>query len=379
MSVQFIASRRVGRPITWYVYAFKGGPLIFKHEGPKKPKLKLEHHAAIAAATASRNAPDPRTLRSGIREWRSCDPNRKSSPEWAALSPGTQKVWGLQLDVIDERWGDKPLTVWNDPRMVAKVVKWRDERAATPRTADMGVTVLKALLKYLRLRGRVTINVADGIPQLYRGGDRAEIIWTDDDISRFTKAAIEEDRPHIVDGLRLAAATGLRRADLVSLTWDHLGEIAIVKTALKKSRGKRRRATVPMTEELERLIAELRMRPRAEGVEHVLVNSFGRPWSGDGFGGSFNRIRDLANIVHVDHDAEPPVRKKHLHDVRGTFCTRLMTECDLTDREIADIMAWSPERIGNIRKVYVDPAQVIVAIGARMKAKQVAKQSGGQS
>jgi len=24
------------------------------------------------------------------------------------------------------------------------------------------------------------------------------------------------------------------------------------------------------------------------------------------------------------------------------FCTRLMTECDLTDREIADIMAWSP-------------------------------------
>jgi len=37
------------------------------------------------------------------------------------------------------------------------------------------------------------------------------------------------------------------------------------------------------------------------------------------------------------------------------------------------------ERVGNIRKVYVDQSQVIVAIGARMKAKQVAKQSGGRS
>ena len=375
MSVQFIKSARRGKPVVYYVYAFKGGPLILKHVGPKKPKLKPEHHAAIAAAALAKNAPDTTTLRSGILEWRSRDPARKSSPEWEALSTGTKKVWSAQLDVIDERWGAKPMSVWNDPRMVAKVVKWRDERSATPRTADMGITVLKALLKFLRLRGRVTINVADGIPQLYRGGDRSEIIWTDDDIAAFTAAAIKEERPHIVDGLRLAAETGLRRADLVSLTWSHLGEIAIVKTALKRSRGRKRRAVVPLTDSLQALLAELRTRYRAEGVDHVLVNSLGRPWSGDGFGGSFNRIRDIANIVHLDQDGGP-ARKKHLHDVRGTFCTRLMTECDLTDREIGEIMAWSPERVGSIRKVYVDQAQVIVAIGQRMKARQSQKAGG---
>ena len=66
--------------------------------------------------------------------------------------------------------------------------------------------------------------------------------------------------------MRLAALAGLRLSDLVSLTWDHLGEIAIIKTALKKSRGKRRKAIVPMTDELEKLLEELRTRKRKEGV-----------------------------------------------------------------------------------------------------------------
>lgn len=381
MSVQFIKSSRAGKPITWYVYAFKGGPLILKHVGPKKPKLRPDHYAAIGAAELARNAPDPTTLRSLIRDWRSLDPKRRSSPEWEALADGTKKVWGGHLDLIDQRWGDKPLTVWNDPRMVAKVVNWRDERATTPRAADAGVSVLKALLKFGRLRGRVTMNVADDIPQLYKGGDRAEILWTAADIEAFRLVTIEEKREHIYDGLRLAALTGLRRADLVSLTWDHLGEIAIVKTALKRSRGKRRKAVVPITESLEALLVELKTRKRAEGVNTILVNSRGRPWNGDGFGGSFNRIRDKAAIIHLaeDDDGNTVSRKKHLHDVRGTFCTVLLTECALTDQEAAEIMAWSPEQVGQIRKVYVDHARVVVALADRMKAKQVAKQSGERS
>jgi hypothetical protein len=74
-------------------------------------------------------------------------------------------------------------------------VKWCDERAATPRSADIGVTVLRELLKFGRLRRRVRINLAEGIPHLY-------------------KAPIELKKPHRYDGLRRAALTGTRRADL---------------------------------------------------------------------------------------------------------------------------------------------------------------------
>jgi integrase len=383
VSVQFIKSARPGKPVTWYIYAWRGGPLIRKVTSPRKPKLTAADHSAIGTAAKEDRRINPILLLATIREWCPVDPRKDRepdetvSPEWNALAAGTKRVWRGHVDLIEARWGDKPIELWNDPRMVSMVVKWRDERGRTSlRGADAGITVLQALLEFARLRGRIAINVARNIPTLYKGGDRADIIWTADDMARFEAKALEQEppRPQIIDVLRLAAATGLRRQDLVSLTWDQVGEFAIVKTALKRSRGKRKRVVIPQTPQLEAVLAELRARPRREGVETVLVNSFGRSWSGDGLGGAFNEIRDLAGIVHTDDEGLS--KRKHLHDVRGTFCTMLLTEWELTDREAAEIMGWSPERVANIRKVYVDHTRVVVALGERIAAKQFAKQAG---
>ena len=343
---------------------------------PKKPVLTAEAHAKIAEAIKIANRPNPTTLLSLIYQWR-------AAPEWKRLALGTRRVWGGHLDLIEARWGSKPISVWDDHRMIGKVMKWRDERAATPRSADMGITVLRELLKFGRLHGRVRLNVAEGIPKLYTGGDRAAIIWTDADMEAFRLAAIEAKRPALYDGLRLAALTGLRLSDLVSLTWDHLGEVTIEKTAIKKSRGKRRKATVPMTHALDKLLNELRTRKRKEGVNTILVNERGASWTPQGFGGSgsFGMVRDLANIIHIeeDDDGQRIERKKHLHDVRGTFCTHLLTEWQLTDEEAAMVMAWSPTKIAKIRDTYVESGRVVVALAERMRAKHGAKQSSERS
>ena len=339
----------------------------------KKPILTAEAHARIAEAIRTTNCPAPTTLLSLIHEWR-------AAPEWRNLAEATRRTWGRHLNLIDIRWGDKPIAVWDHPRMVAKVMKWRDERSASPRSADIGVAVLRELLKFGRLRGRVRINVAEGVPHLYKGSDRADIIWTAKDMEAFRRAAVAANRTALYDGLRLAAATGMRLADLVSLTWDQVCETAIVKRALKKSRGKRRTATVPMTNALELLLAELRTRKRKEGVDTVLVNERGWPWTAAGFGGSgsFGKIRDEANVVHVEYDDEgqPIERRKHLHDLRGTFCTLLITEWEATDEEVARVMAWSPARVGKIRDTYVDSGAVVISLAQRMRAKHSAKQSG---
>lgn len=364
MSIQFIKSARPGKPVTWFVYAFKGGPRIRKHVGPRKPVLTAADHAAVAKALAEANARETDKFESVIRAW-------QRSPEWEAMEASTKKVWRSHIDLIDARWGRFPAAIWDDHRMSAKVLDWRNERKATPRTADIGVTVLRALLKWAKLYGHVALNPATDIPTLYRGNDREEIVWLPEDIEAFEKAAIKADRAHIIDGLRLCALTGMRRQDLVTLTFDHVGEFAVSKTALKKSRGKRRKATIPMTPELEAFLAEMKTRARDEGVNTVLVNSFGKPWSGDGFGGSFNRIRDDADICHVTEDGTR--KPKHLHDVRGTFCTMLLAECELTDQQAAEIMAWSDKRVASIRRKYVDGAQVVMAIGQRI-AKRGAKQ-----
>ena len=61
-------------------------------------------------------------------------------------------------------------------------------------------------------------------------------------------------------------------------------------------------------------------------------------------------------------------KAKHLHDLRGTFATNLILHgANLTDQEVADIMGWSPQHVAAIRRVYVDQARVIVAIGKRIR------------
>lgn len=65
----------------------------------------------------------------------------------------------------------------------------------------------------------------------------------------------------------------------------------------------------------------------------------------DGRGRWMDNVRDKAKVVDPGNaDLSIPPRKKHLHDVRRTFCTYLC-KTDLTNEEIGRIMAWAPDRV----------------------------------
>lgn len=127
--------------------------------------------------------------------------------------------------------------------------------------------------------------------------------------------------------------------------------------------------------ELEGLLETLRRRPGKAGVQTVLVNSYGKPWTGDGINSSFHDARGRANggagIWHVEQDGptgEERRTQKRLHDLRGTFATRIMTHptANLNNREVADIMGWSPEQVDQIRKRYVDDSAIVVDLTRRL-------------
>lgn len=368
--VHFVKNHRKGKPLRWYIYAWRGGPAIAKGvESPTKPKLGPAELKALAEALADERAPrDDGLLSALIRKLRGTIGDlMTASPEWRALAESTRDLWGGELDAIEKKWGETPLAVWNDARMIQKVIDWRDSRARTPRAADIGVQVLSYLLDFGKLRTMVDRNVAADVPAIYTGADRAEIIWLDDDNERFAWAAMALNRIEVVDALDLANVTGLRRGDLATLDLDtEVTEHAIVKTALKKSRGRRRRAVVPLIPESRRLLAELRTRPRLPGVTTALVNSFGRPWTPASLTQAFNQVRDFAGIIHKGHsELGEEDRKKHLHDCRGTFVTKLC-RAGLTDDEIARIVAWSSQNVARIRRTYVDDAATVVALSERI-------------
>lgn len=80
---------------------------------------------------------------------------------------------------------------------------------------------------------------------------------------------------------------------------------------------------------------------------------------------AIGKIRDELGIAYTDTETGQS-RKKHLHDARGTYATRLMLHTDLDDKEVADIMGWAPDEVAAIRKVYVDQTAVVMAIGQRI-------------
>lgn len=124
---------------------------------------------------------------------------------------------------------------------------------------------------------------------------------------------------------------------------------------------------MPLLQETLDLLERLRTRKRQKGVNTLLVNSFGRAWGSPiSLGDRFHTVRDHAQVVEPGDSALGiPPRAKHLHDLRGTFVTRLC-RAQLSDDEIASIVAWSPHNVAEIRRGYVDDAAVVVAIGRRL-------------
>lgn len=370
MSVQgvhFVKVARPGKPIRWYIYAWRGGPQIRVAEQPHKPALTREDLAAIAAAHEADSAPGD-TINGLSILW-------AASPEFKRMQPSTRDLWNLARGRIEAKWGSIPLRLFSDPRMRAKVLAWRDGMAETPRAADTHVTVLRAMLRWAMLRSLVKINVADGVPALWQGGNREEIIWLPEDCTAFDCARIgRQTTPQwLVDARRLAEFTGLRRADLVGLTWAEVFETHIARTASKKAAGKRRRVVMPVVPGLRALLDELRTRPRQPGVETVLVGAQGRSIKPATLTVEFNRWRKAANdnagIWHPGEFDDAP-RAKTLHDLRGTFATKLMTlpGGSLSDEEIERIMGWGKGQASTIRKRYVDETAIVVAIGHRIAA-----------
>jgi hypothetical protein len=215
--LHFVRSARAGKPVCWYVYAWRGGPRLMKSEGAARPRLTREALAELTRLQQDAAVPRDEGLLSGlVRLWRGNVPER-ASPEWKRLAATTRETWGFELDAIDRRWGATPLEVWSDARMVAKVIAWRDSRSATPRAADMGVQVLGELLAFGKLRSLVSINVAAEVPGIYHGADRAEIIWLPEDDEAFALSAMALNRIEVVDALArcwttASAVPGRRRA-----------------------------------------------------------------------------------------------------------------------------------------------------------------------
>lgn len=297
-----------------YYYAWKGGPRIDAELG--SPEFHKLYNEAVAGKAVKRTE----TMRGLIDYF-------KDASEYKSSGEETRRAYDRYLKLIDQKFGTMPLGAVEDKRARGEFKDWRDTFAATPRKADYLWSTLARVLSVAKDRGKISVNVCEKGGRLYEA-DRAEIIWSADNIREFCAVASVE----LQAALLLALWTGQRQGALLRLTWKNYdGQYIRLRQSTARGGNKGNRVTIPVGKPLK-LALDTAMKEKRKAVT-ILTNSRGLPWTGDGFRTSWDKAFAKTTLGDL-----------HFHDLRGTAVTRLaLSGCSVP--QIAAITGHSMETV----------------------------------
>lgn len=341
--------KRNGAGTRIYWFAWRGGPQIAVFRGADDAEAAAAEKAgapALAAHWGDAAYPRPsKTSMAGLIA------DFRASPAWAGLAPSTRRVWTGPLDDIQHVFGALSLTAMQARGIRARIKKWHGDMAATPRKANMHLQVMVRLLEWGVDEERLARNPARGIAHLKEGKGRAHILWTEAEAKRFLAAA----GPAMARNFTILWETGLRREDLVQLTWDEIDFRAGHLVRPTNKSGGRHVACPPITPALAKA---LKAAPRTH--PQVVIGDNGGPYKdGGAFYNSFKHVRARAKIAPG----------KGVHDIRGTVITRGYAE-GLSDIDMEIRMGWAPGQGAAMRAIYGSKEQLARAAAARARPKR---------
>lgn len=293
-----------------YYYAWRGGPKI---EGEPGTADFITSHAN---ALADRKKPSDGIFFNLIADY-------KASSEFRRLAPVTRKGYLVYIKLIEDEFGDLPIAAL-DQRQVRGVFKeWRDGMADKPRKADYAWTTLARILSVAKDRGKIANNPCERGGRLY-DGDRSENIWSDHAIKMMMAACPVE----LQTALLLGIWTGQRQGDLIALRWS-----AYDGKYLRVSQSKtKRRVVIPIGN-----ILKSHLDAMTQTGGHILLNTFGKPWTSDGFRTSWGKAFDRAKI---NEDLT-------FHDLRGSAVVRLA----LVDATVPQIASFTGHSLKDVEEI----------------------------
>ena len=292
-----------------YAYYRRGSLRRRIHGALGSPEF-LAHYQALHAEAEAAVKPVagliPGSLRALIAAYRASD-------EWAQLRPATHKDYEKGMGPLEDYFGHLPVATL--PR--AFVFKLRDAYATkdgrrTPQRGNRMVAVLSILMSWGVDRGWRPDNQNPCLrPKKLKGGPGWRA-WSDAELATFLGSA--------PDGLRLAgllaAGTGQRGEDLITMTWAAFDGAAI--EVMQRKTGAR--VWVPCHSALRNALAEV---PRLAVT--ILTRPDGKPWKIDHFRHAVGAAIHAAGLRGVVW-----------HGLRGT-ATGWLAEAGCTEAEIQAI------------------------------------------
>lgn len=313
-----------------YYYAWKGGPRL--PSDPKSPEFVAAYFKAHEDKKPASD--DGKTLQSLLDAY-------QRSGEFKQLADRTRSDYVKQIVRIEGKFGGFPIAALAARAARDKFLTWRDDLAErSVRQADYAFTVLSAVLSWSVERGKIDTNPCARVKKLYRG-NRAEIVWTDEDETAFLAVA----SPPLQLAFLMAVWTGQRQGDLLRLTWTAFDGETI---RLRQSKTGARVA-IPVGQPLREALAATK---RGQATQ-ILLNTRGQVWTEDGFRKSWR-----------DATAAAKVFGKTFNDLRGTAVTRLAI-AGCTEAQIHSITGHTLSDVRSILQTHYlhhDPAIARAAI-----------------
>lgn len=223
------------------------------------------------------------------------------SDKFSKLAPSTQTGYRHLLSIAERPEILGAVSVYD--MRPAIVQAYLDGFADKPATQLCARTAIKSLERWALVRDLLPHAISTGTEA--PGGDGGHVPWTDDMVS----LAEQKARPHLARVITLAANTGQRGSDLVTMRWSDIEEfegrpginVTQKKTGL--------RIWVPFTQELQRAIATWGRRPTC-----LLLKEDGLPFTRPQLSNQWDREREnnpgLAPILRAG---------LVLHGLRGPF------------------------------------------------------------
>lgn len=344
--------------VSEYWYAWRGGPRILRVKARSDDELarlvaKAAPDAILAFKDLSFSGGDTVTLDDLITRY-------LIALQAMAGAPRTKQDMRGYLDKIREDLGALDIRALESKQARLFLIKWRDRRSATPKTADQLLGALSKVILWAVDRGELSSNPIADVRGLYTPPDRSALIWEAQHLEILFKYAT----PAFASLVQVAIHTGLRLGDLRRLNWSAVGRDAIVFQTGKSNR--KRTVVIPITDPLRAILDAL---PRYDSV--TVLNSFrGRPWSEGGVEGAIQAAKRKALAqaqAERGPDAVTGIQHLRIHDMRGTAATNFMVYGGLEDEDIATILGWKPDAVGEIRRRYISGQAIGLAIVRRMR------------
>jgi integrase len=205
-------------------------------------------------------------------------------------------------------------------------------------------TTLARVMSFAKDRGIINHNPCEKGGRLY-AADRTEKFWGEQEIGALLAVASEEIKLALV----LALWTGQRQGDLLRLPWSGYDG-----THLRLRQSKTgRRVVMPAGAPLKALLDVTDRRGPL-----VLTNSYGRPWTSDGFRTSWSKACARAGVSGLT-----------FHDLRGSAVVRLAL-AEATVPQIATFTGHSLKDVEAILDAHYLGRDVRLAEAAVLKLEQ---------